>query len=199
MQHLEIKKELAKVIRTAYSKGWITSRDGNVSFRSSDEFYITESGVLKSEITEKQVIQSIFVDDVLLFTKDSPTPSGELSMHLALQTPTKSRSVLHLHPTYTVAAMHRGFDLMKLASEFPEVYRYTKVGPTVPKYAALSEELARVTREMMTKDDQIIYDIVGQVSHGVCSVAETPSKALEHVERLEHICQIVLASGVNPS
>jgi L-fuculose-phosphate aldolase len=32
--------------------------------------------------------------------------------------------------------------------------------------------------------------------HGVVAVDETPWRAFEHIERLEHICQIVLASGI---
>ena len=42
------------------------------------------------------------------------------------------------------------------------------------------------------------YDIVGQKDHGVCAVGNSPWDAFEHIERLEHICQIVLASGVEP-
>ena len=31
--------------------------------------------------------------------------------------------------------------------------------------------------------------------HGVCAVGKHPWDAFEHIERLEHICQIALASG----
>ena len=44
-------------------------------------------------------------------------------------------------------------------------------------------------------EDSIKYDIVGQKAHGVCAVGRNPWDAFEHIERLEHICQIVLASG----
>ena len=39
------------------------------------------------------------------------------------------------------------------------------------------------------------YDIVGIDGHGVVAIAETPWQAFEHIERLEHICKIVLVSG----
>ena len=42
------------------------------------------------------------------------------------------------------------------------------------------------------------FDIVGQANHGVCSMAPDPWSAYEHVERLDHICEIVLKSGVSP-
>ena len=113
----------------------------------------------------------------------------------------KVRSVVHLHPTYTIAAMHRGFDLQKLAAQFPEVSRYTKVGPTVPVVPVTSQQLAEETFKAMTNNSKIgllKFDIVGQKDHGVCAVGISPWDAFEHIERLEHICQIVLASGVEP-
>ena len=50
-------------------------------------------------------------------------------------------SVLHLHPTYCVAAMHAGYNLCDIITPFPEVYRYTKVGPNVPAVQATSMDL----------------------------------------------------------
>ena len=38
--------------------------------------------------------------------------------------------------------------------------------------------------------------IVGLDRHGVVAVGRSPWEAYEHVERLEHGCQMVLASGV---
>jgi len=41
----------------------------------------------------------------------------------------------------------------------------------------------------------ISYDIVGIKGHGVVAIDTSPWRAFEHIERLEHICKIVLASG----
>ena len=96
--------------------------------------------------------------------------------------------------------MYAGWDLQKLAAEFPEVSRYTKVGPTVPVLPVTSHELASATHKAMTAADsnKVIYDIVGQKNHGVCAIGANPWDAYEHIERLEHICEIVLKSGVQP-
>ena len=120
-------------------------------------------------------------------------------MHWLLQRQNdKTRAVLHLHPTYIIAAIHAGFKLDELAKQFPEVSRYTRVGPNVPVLPAVSEALANATYLAMCPSDNLDFDIVGQGSHGICSVAGDPWSAFEHVERLEHICQIVLCSGVKP-
>jgi L-fuculose-phosphate aldolase len=42
----------------------------------------------------------------------------------------------------------------------------------------------------------LAFDIVGQSSHGVCAVAADPWEVYEHIERLDHVCEIVLKSGV---
>tara|TARA_R110000824_G_scaffold347144_1_gene533947 strand:- start:29 stop:337 length:309 start_codon:yes stop_codon:yes gene_type:complete len=98
-----------------------------------------------------------------------------------------------------IAAMYAGWNLQQMAAEFPEVSRYTKVGPSVPVLPVTSPELASATFEAMTDDNgSICYDIVGQANHGVCAIGKSPWDAYEHIERLEHICEIVLKSGVQP-
>jgi len=201
---------MGDVMREAYKRGWITTRDGNVSVKQHDCFYITPSGGRKSIIHPEHILKAKIQKDKSLKwvrNKSDNKPSGELEMHLLLQTTDcvkKYRSVVHLHPTYTIAAMHKGFDLQKLANEFPEVSRYTKVGPNVPVLPVTSAVLANSTFQMMTEipeftmGTKLIYDIVGQAGHGVTAVGMSPWDAFEHIERLEHICQIVLASGVSP-
>jgi L-fuculose-phosphate aldolase len=107
------------------------------------------------------------------------------------------RVVVHIHPTYIVAAMHAGIQLDKLVKDFPELGRYTKVAPNVPDVAPISEELAQGVHNNLSldKDGYTKYDIVGIKGHGVVSIDTSPWRAYEHIERLEHICKIVLASG----
>ena len=86
-----------------------------------------------------------------------------------------------------------------MVKPFPEVFRYTRVGPNVAVWDALSKELASDTSEKLGIENGIRkFDIVGQKNHGVTAVGKNPWEAFEHIERVEHICQIVLASGVQP-
>jgi L-fuculose-phosphate aldolase len=130
-----------------------------------------------------------------------PTPSGELEMHQKLQLlhRDKTQAVVHLHPTNIIAAMYAGWDLQDLARQFPEVSRYTRVGPSVPVLPVTSPELAEATYNNMVNDSNIVFDIIGQEAHGVCAIGPNPWDAYEHIERLEHICEIVLRSGVKPN
>jgi len=107
------------------------------------------------------------------------------------------RVVMHVHPTYCIAAMHAGIDLSTVSSAFPELNRYTRVAHNVGDVAPISQELADRCHEnlCLQKDGTIAYDIVGIKGHGVVAIDTSPWRAFEHIERLEHICQIVLASG----
>jgi L-fuculose-phosphate aldolase len=93
--------------------------------------------------------------------------------------------------------MHAGINLNELVTHFPELGRYTKVAPNVGDVPPISEELATQCHNNLGLDSEgnIVYDIVGIKGHGVVAIDTTPWRAYEHIERLEHICKIVLASG----
>jgi L-fuculose-phosphate aldolase len=107
------------------------------------------------------------------------------------------RVVVHVHPTYCIAAMHAGIDLSTISNAFPELNRYTRVAPNVGDVPPISQELADQTLEKLQIDrhGNVPFDIVGIKGHGVVAIDTSPWRAYEHIERLEHICKIVLASG----
>jgi L-fuculose-phosphate aldolase len=198
---------ICDIMIDAYERNWITSRDGNVSIRhhGRNHFYITPSGVRKQTLQPDQ-FKKISTNG--LEWKEEPytdistnlRPSGELPMHLGLQTKidTEVRVIMHFHPTYTTAAMYAGIDLPNLLNEFPELSRYTTVGPTVPMLPPVTQDLADACINNIgfnADTGEIKYNIIGMDRHGVVAVDTSPWRAYEHIERLEHICKIVLASG----
>jgi L-fuculose-phosphate aldolase len=213
---------ICETLVEAYRRNWITSRDGNVSIRhhDRDHFYITPSGVRKQTLQPDQFKkigirrstmlghEATWTDhswEMLEYTDISHNlrPSGELPLHFGLQKElgqhaNNVRVVVHLHPTYCVAAMHRGIELGALVRDFPELSRYTKVAPNVGDVPPISQELADRCHENLGLDStgHIQYDIVGIRGHGIVAIDTSPWRAFEHIERLEHICKIVLASGV---
>ena len=201
---------ICDIMVDAYKRNWITSRDGNVSIRhhDRDHFYITPSGVRKQTLQPDQFKKIRIVGSMLWeeqpYTDISANlkPSGELPLHLGLQRKMgqhrdEVRVVVHLHPTYCIAAMHAGIDLSTVSAEFPELNRYTRVAPNVSDVAPISQELADQCHKQLQLDTEgnIAYDIVGIKGHGVVAIDTSPWRAYEHIERLEHICRIVLASG----
>lgn len=211
---------ICDILVEAYKRNWITSRDGNISIRhhDRDHFYVTPSGVRKQTLQPDQfkkikINKSIHSGwgsaDFLYGWEEMPysdisqglKPTGEMPLHFGLQkeiADDEVRVVTHIHPTYIVAAMHAGIELSELCKDFPELSRYTRVAPNVGDVPPISEELGIQCHEKLGLDHRtgkLQYDIVGIKGHGVVSIDTTPWRSFEHIERLEHICKIVLASG----
>jgi ribulose-5-phosphate 4-epimerase/fuculose-1-phosphate aldolase len=211
---------ICDVLKTAYERNWISTRDGNASYKRKDEeyLYITPSGVRKQHLNAELVFKLKFnndyktasepwlnlerVDDDYQRKLIGLEPSGELPLHALLQRIVpENRVVLHLHPTYIIAAMYAGWNLQKLAEEFPEINRYTRVGPTVPIIPPISIELGIESVKALNLNEttgEIDFDIIGLDRHGIIAVGRDALSAFEHVERLEHICKIALAAGKTP-
>jgi L-fuculose-phosphate aldolase len=214
------------LLEDAYERNWITSRDGNVSIRhhDRDHFYITPSGVRKQTLQPDQfkkisIVKSLkpgvvrhcgvnsafdysWQEEYYTDISANLRPSGEIPLHFGLQQAMGQHSndvrvVVHVHPTYCIAAMHAGIDLGTVSSAFPELNRYTRVAPNVGDVPPISQELAdQCHRQLqLDRDGNIAYDIVGIKGHGVVAIDTSPWRAYEHIERLEHIAKIVLASG----
>lgn len=201
---------ICDVLVEGYKRNWSTSRDSNVSIRycDRDHFYITPTGVRKQtlqpdQFKKIQVIGNTWQEMSYTDISANLRPSGELPLHFGLQKNLGQhnndvRVVVHLHPTYCVAAMHAGIQLNELSKDFPELSRYTKVAPNVGDVPPISQELADQCHEKLELDPfsgHIKYDIVGIKGHGVVAIDTSPWRAYEHIERLEHISKIVLASG----
>lgn len=207
---------ISELFVEAYKRNWITARDGNASIRWIDRehFFITPSGVRKQNLQPEMFKKIEFIETthaVPPFLREGWTeaeytdisrglkPSGEIPLHYGIQKKinTEIRVVLHMHPTYTVAAMYAGIELNKLVKEFPELGRYTRVGSNVPDVPPISQALADATIPALglCKDGSLDNHIVGIDRHGVVSVDTSPWRAFEHIERLEHICRIVLSAG----
>lgn len=192
------------VMRRCYDKGWITTRDGNCSVRraGSPLLYVTPSGLRKADIHPEQLVKIELVNGRMVIPAGA-TPTGECHMHYRLlKDAAETRAVLHVHATHVVAAIYRGFDLPALCREFPELQCHTTVGATVPflppASVALGEAVAAALLDPGDGQGKP-SDIVGLRNHGCCAIGTDPWAAYEHIERLDHICEIVLKSGVSPA
>lgn len=171
---------ISELFQEAYKRNWITARDGNASIRWHDRghMYVTPSGIRKQTLQPEMFIKWDMVDEyrALPYTDLSSAlrPSGELPLHYGIQRQidTEVRVVLHMHPTYTVAAMYAGIELSELVKEFPELGRYTRVGKNVPDVPPISQALADATIPALGVLDsgKVVNHIVGIDRHGVVAV-----------------------------
>lgn len=175
----------------------ITIRDGNACFRiSENEFLVTKSGEDKSMMTmDSFMIVETNDNNKMDYNPKLGKPSIETLAHILALKATSKKFSMHVHPPKTIAlfaAVGSGHP-MELSSvlnnEWPELFRYTKVGETVPFLDPGSEKLHRVL-EMSFED--LGTDIVVMQNHGILTVGDTPEACYEHITRLEHISGILL-------
>lgn len=194
-------REIAQKIITDFSwyasQGYITPRDGNGCFKikegSDSQYLITASGVEKPKMN---------LDHILCVDKRGKPiekskfkPSIETLAHLtALEKRGKLASV-HVHSLETVAlfslAEKREFlDLLEknLRTQWAELFRYTKVGKTVPYLYPGSKEL----HDAIGKSFEEKVDIIVLDQHGVLAVGNSLTDCKEHIIRLEHVSKMVL-------
>ena len=100
------------LLKQLYQNKFITSRDGNISFKpkNADYFFITAGSVLKSQMTKEQIIKVHF-DQEHTWIKDETNykPSRELNLHYYIQRQTRNQEentfVVHSHPPNAIAYM----------------------------------------------------------------------------------------------
>ena len=119
-------QNICNVMKDAYEKKLITTRDGNASMKYAgfNTMLITPSGVKKYEMQVEQFVEIELNGNGEWRHLGESKPSGEVNLHVKLQENSLvDRAVLHLHPTYMVAAMHAGIELQDLEKDFPEINR----------------------------------------------------------------------------
>lgn len=219
--------EICDVFKEAYRRGWITTRDGNASYRrpEQDWFYVTPSAVRKNEMVPDMCIKMDINHEgtsrdrwlaqggmLKQQLNRGLQPTGELPMHHLLQRDLSKtqhpRVVLHLHPTHVIAATRYllrdvefglttkdKYVVQDLAQEYPEIFRYTRVGKVIGYVEPISQALGdAVYMEMIGGGGEVVADVVSMDRHGAVSIGTDPWEAFEHIERLNHICEIFLLS-----
>ncbi|MBB2485008.1 class II aldolase/adducin family protein [Mitsuaria sp. WAJ17] len=196
MQRQQALQGACDALRRSYERGWISTRDGNVSVLLPGQgLWISPSGVRKQALQPEDFIP-VAAASAATLAAPRRQPSGELDLHRYIHAGMPAPGcVLHVHATHVVAALFAGIRLRELALQFPEVARYTRVGPDVPALAATSAELAEATRQAFYAGPALAPHIVGLAQHGVVAVGRDAQEAFEHVERLNHICEIALLAG----
>jgi L-fuculose-phosphate aldolase len=208
-----MQKNICDVLKKAYDRDWISTRDGNASYCENNLLWITPSGIPKYNIHPDQIVCLSFTEEEETQIKHDIkmpwenvkesfsrgySPSSELPFHYLIQkVAVNPQCVLHLHPTHTISAMYAGLDLQYIAQEFAEINRYTRVGPTVQQQPPGSAALALdVETALDLKSGRLMYDIIGLDRHGVIAIAPTFEEAFEHIERLERVCKIILGANL---
>lgn len=183
--------DLIKYSRALYDRGLVHASGGNTSIREGDIIWITQTGAVLGELSQKDLSQVNMDGELLAGGK----PSKELGMHLAMyQARPEIEAIIHVHPTHAIA-----FSTLLKEPSHNAVPAYTaafyvRAGrvPMTAYYPSGSVELHQAVKELSPH-----YHAILLLQHGVIVGAKDMSTALGILEEVEQCCQIALFTNGN--
>lgn len=176
------RRDIVEVCKRIHAKGWISSTDGNVSIKlGGNRYLVTPTGIHKGFMDERDLI---VVDGSGRLVTGSRQPTSEITLHLTCyQARPDVRSVVHAHPTMSVAFSLAGIKLAKCL--LPEVVFTLGSIPTAEYAPPTTAQVAEsITRYIMD------YDAIILERHGSLTVGGDVFCAYNTLERMEHVAEI---------
>jgi L-fuculose-phosphate aldolase len=167
-----------------YGRNLLAAADGNISYRISDsEILITPSGLPKAQILPQDIC-TISIDNKIL----SGQPSSERLMHLEIyKSCPKANCVVHAHPPTAVAwtiAQPESTEIPSdcLAETILAAGRIPVIPYARPSTKAMGDNLKPFLPE---------HRLMVLARHGAVAWGESLTEAVNGIERLEHVCQML--------
>jgi len=108
----EFIEEIILVSKTLYDRGYITSKEGNLSYRVDDEIIITPSGKPKDKLVYDDIVR-VSVSD--LKNGNGGDASSEVFTHMSFyMSNPDARCILHAHPLNTISLNLIGYDFKNM-------------------------------------------------------------------------------------
>jgi L-fuculose-phosphate aldolase len=178
----ELMEEIVLVSKLLYDRGYITSKEGNLSYRVGNEILITPSGKPKWNLSSDDIVR---VNINKLKEGERGEASSEVFTHMSfyLSNP-DARCILHAHPTNVISLNLIGYDFKNLILPemeyfLGEIYVSDYATPGTPEGAKVVEGIKN--------------DVVVLPKHGVLIKSkENLWEAFYKLEVLEKGSRIIL-------
>jgi len=182
----QAKQEIISAGRRLAAQGLVYAHSGNISSRlDQGSCLITASGVLKSALTEEDVLRIDYQGRVL-DTSLQRRPSSETGLHTALyRNDPQIAAIVHAHPPYATALASAGQALNWRLLE--ESRLFLGPVPLLPQLPAGSAELARAAAAAAADVSALLL-----AGHGAISWGESMEEALCRMEIIEHTARVML-------
>jgi len=184
---MDVLSDICDAGRRLHARNLLAAADGNVSVRLGDgRIAITPSGVAKARL-EPGDLAFLGEDGAVLEGR----PSTERLMHLAVYGACpEARAVVHAHPPTAIAWSLARPDLAFLpADALPEVILAAGSIPFVPYARPGTAAMGDVLLPFLPAHRLLIL-----ARHGALAWGESLEEAVNGLERLEHVCQILKAA-----
>ena len=187
---------ISKYMKKCYDNGWISPRDGNISFRkrNSFDYYISPGGIRKHEMDDDDVLKLDLFNNKIIENYGDLKPSGEIILHNLILKDDRyihqDLCVIHCHPPHILAfigMLKSNRELNYIREIFPEIDNRIKIGKNVDFIQARTPKLGETVYQNILDNS-----IVALKRHGVVSIGNTFENAMENIETIEYYCKIFL-------
>jgi L-fuculose-phosphate aldolase len=187
MNESYVLESLCEAGRRLYARNLLAAADGNLSYRFDDgRIVMTPSGVSKANLKPAD-FAFLGPDGSVL----SGRPSTERLMHLAVyRACPAARAVVHAHPPTAIAwsTVHPEHSFLP-DDALPEIILAAGPIPVVPYSRPGTKAMAEVLQPYLPQRRLLILS-----RHGGLCWGESVEEATNGLERLEHVCQILLSA-----
>jgi L-fuculose-phosphate aldolase len=186
----ELRREMIRVGRIMWERGYVAATDGNLSARlGADRLLVTGSGMSKGFLSDEDlVVIRLDGEPVSAYRGRGQQASSEISMHLEVyrQRP-DVEAVVHAHPPLSTAFSIAGVSLARCV--IPEVIVTLGAIPTAGYATPGTPEVPDSIRQAIQEYDAIIL-----AHHGSLTVGHSLWEAYLRLEKVEHTAEITLAA-----
>ena len=185
MQEHDLHLSIVIAAKRLYQRNLLAAADGNISIRITDQrILITPAGKSKALLTPEEMAE-ISLDNTTL----RGNPSSERLMHLAIYKKCpKARAVVHAHPPTAIAWSIARPHLTELPHRsLSELILAVGRLPIVPYARSGTQAMGDVLGPFLPDHRVMILS-----RHGALAWGETLEEAVNGIERLEHVADILL-------
>ena len=180
----KLKKQLIEAGQRLAQQGLLVAGDGNLSYRlSNHEILITPTGINKARLNPSDIATITLRNQIR-----RGNPSSERLMHLEIykQVP-EAQVVVHAHPVHAIAlSLARPEWAFLPTDSLPEVIIAAGQVPIVPYARPGSLDMGTVLHPYLPQ-----FKLMILARHGALCWSDNLIEAIEGMERLEQICQII--------
>ena len=186
----ELRREMVRVGRLMWERGYVAATDGNLSARlGANRLLVTASGLSKGFLSDEGLIVIDLEGELVpAYRARGKRPSSEIAMHLEVyrQRP-DVKAVVHAHPPLATAFSIAGVSLARCV--IPEVVVTLGGIPTAEYATPGTAEVPVSIRQAICK-----YDAMILAHHGSLTVGSSLWEAYLRLEKVEHTAEITLAA-----
>ena len=180
----EYRAQLIAVGKDLYDRRLQTTRSGNISIRTGEQFLITQTGANLGQLSESNLVYV----DISQGLPIPPDASCETQLHRAIYNATEAFAIVHAHPIHAIALAQISVesDILPIHNEgIAGLKRIPVVDTTVPGLDT-GEEPGSIVAALRQSCAVIIR------GHGAFAIGHSLGQAFYRMLLLEDTCQINL-------